>query len=71
MTTRELTKRELGQLLYLWPKWEDDISTEVSNWNPRDPPPIRLLAEICIAGAYWLQTLDSFQKASPVDFRKN
>ena len=62
LTTQELTKRELGQLIDLRPEWADDSSTEVTNWNCRDHPLIRLLSEIVTAGAYWLQTLDSVPK---------
>ena len=43
-TTRELTKGELGQLFDLRPEWADDIDTEVSNWNCREPPSIRILS---------------------------
>ena len=37
LTTRELTKRELGQLIDLRPEWADDIVPEVSNWKSREP----------------------------------
>ena len=68
MTTQELTKRELGQILYLRPEWEDDIDTEVSNLKCRETPPIRIYSEIGITGAYWLRILDSVQKYTPLDF---
>ena len=48
----------------------DDIATEVSNWNFREPPPIRLIAEIVTACSYWSQTLDTVQKDLPVDFHE-
>ena len=60
-TSQELTTRELGQLIYLRPEWADDIATEVSNWNCRETPPIRILVEIGITGAYRLWTLDTVQ----------
>ena len=61
----------MGQILDLRPEWADDISTEISNWNFRDPLPIRLLSEIGISDAYWLRALDSVQKYPPVDLREN
>ena len=61
----------MGQITDLRPNWADDIATEVSNWNLRDPLPIRLLSEIGISGDYWLQALYSVQKYPPVDFRGN
>ena len=70
LTMQELTTRGLGQLLDIRPEWVDDIATEISNWNCRDPPLIRILAEIGIAGAYWLRTLESVQKSPLVDFRE-
>ena len=58
----------MGQLLDLRPERADDIATEVSKWNCRDPPPILLRAEVVITGAYWLRMLDSLQKCPHVDF---
>ena len=64
LTTQEITTRELVQLLDR-PEWAYDIATEVSNFNCRDPPPIQLLSEIGITGAYWLRTLESVQTPPP------
>ena len=58
------------QIIDLRPEWADYIAKEVSTWNCRYPPPIRLLAEIFIAGTYWLRTLDSAQKPPPLNFRE-
>ena len=44
LTMRELTKIELGRILDLRPEWADDIDAEVSNWDSREPPLIRLLS---------------------------
>ena len=70
LTMQEPTTRELGQLLDLRPEWVDDITTEVRNWNCREPPPIQLLSEIGIAGVYWLLAFGSVQKYRPVYFSK-
>jgi hypothetical protein len=42
-------------LLDLRPEWSQDISEIVWNWNNSVPPPIRLLAEVGISGAQWIQ----------------
>jgi hypothetical protein len=64
------TNKELGQLLVLRPEWSEDIALDVWSWNQGQPPPIRLHAEIGIAGAVWMQSLEYIQHAPPSDFRE-
>ena len=69
LTTQELTKIELGQLLDLRTEWADNITIEVISCNYREPPPIRIISEISIAGDYWLRTLDLVQNPPTLYFR--
>jgi hypothetical protein len=55
LSTCELTFKEAGQLLDLRPEWSQDIAEIVWNWNNSAPPHIRLLAEVGISGAQWIQ----------------
>jgi hypothetical protein len=56
---RELSKKERAQIIDLRIYWAENLVEEFWKWNHGQAPPLRLLCEIGIVGAAWLNYTSS------------
>jgi hypothetical protein len=67
----ELSKKERAQIIDLLTNWAEELVDECWKWNHGQAPPLRLLCEIGIVGAEWLNYTSTSMKNEQQDWRTN
>jgi hypothetical protein len=68
---RELSKKEQAQIIDLHTDWAEDLVEEFWKCNHGQAPPLRLLCEIGIVGAAWLNYTSSSMENEQQDWQTN
>jgi hypothetical protein len=68
---RELSKKERVQIIYLRTDWAEDLVEELWKCNHGQAPPLRLLCEIGIVEAAWLNYTSYSMEDEQQDWRAN